>query len=288
MALHESRAKKFLRMIDFENALFGLPFAYLGMVLAHRSWPGFGVFFWVTMAMVSARTAAMCLNRVIDRQIDRANPRTADWVMAKEELPVPFVWLMAILLSVILIFSAWQLNPLCYRLSPLALLILWGYSYTKHFTWLCHLILGGAIGIGPVGGWLAVTGTWEWKPVLLFFVVMTWVAGFDALYASQDIEFDRRMKLHSIPAHFGAEKGFVLCHGLHFFTVVFLIVCGGVFHLGNFYALAVGISAVILTYEHCIVRPDDMSRMGTAAFKLNRYIGMILFIGACLDLWLGA
>ncbi len=280
-----NKINKFLRMIDVENTLFGLPFAYLGAFLAARGWPGIHTFFWITVAMASARTAAMCLNRLIDRRFDRANPRTSHWVMAREELSVPLIWGVAILLSGILMYAAAQLNPLCLKLSPLAVLILWGYSYTKRFTWLCHLILGAAIGIGPVGGWFAVTGTFDWQPFLLAAVVATWVGGFDALYACQDVEFDRKMGLYSIPARFGIRKAFGMIHLLHFATILFLILTGPVFHLGWKYYIGVLITAAILLYEHSIVKPSQLDQIGRAAFQLNHYVSSILFLCTCWDLW---
>ncbi len=284
MALTD-KMRKFLRMIDFENTLFGLPFAYLGSVLAAGGWPGFHTLFWVTMAMFTARTSAMCLNRLIDRRLDRLNPRTSHWVMAREELPVPVIWGVAILLSALLVVSAAQLNPLCLKLSPLAVLILWGYSYTKRFTWLCHLILGAAIGIGPVGGWFAVSGTFDWQPFLLAAAVATWVGGFDALYACQDIVFDREHGLYSIPARFGIRGAFIIVHLLHLGTVFFLVLSGLALGLGWRYLIGVAVTAAILLYEHLLVRPDDLSRMGQAAFQLNHYVSSIIFICTCWDLW---
>lgn len=279
------KIRKFLRMIDIENTLFGLPFAYLGTFLAVRGWPGVYSLFWITVAMISARTAAMCLNRLIDRKLDRANPRTQHWVMAREELPVPLIWLFALVLSGVLIYAAGQLNPLCLKLSPLAVLILWGYSYTKRFTWLCHLILGAAIGMGPVGGWFAMTGTFDWQPFLLAAVVATWIGGFDALYACQDIDFDRKMGLYSIPARFGIRGAFLWVHFLHMGTIVFLVLTGVVLSLGWRYYIGVGITAAILLYEHTLVKPSDLSQVGKAAFQLNHYVSSIIFLCTCWDLW---
>ncbi|HBQ27450.1 MAG TPA: 4-hydroxybenzoate octaprenyltransferase, partial [Syntrophomonas sp.] len=172
-----------LNMVDFGHTLFGLPFAYLGAFLAIKGMPTVYQLIWITLAMVGARTAALCLNRLIDLDIDRANPRTADWVLPSERLSPKKVWILVFLSLTLLLFSARQLNPLCLKLSPLAVIVLWVYSYTKRFTWWCHLILGLAIGIGPVGAWIAITGTFDWQPFILGMAVACWIAGFDTMYA---------------------------------------------------------------------------------------------------------
>ncbi len=279
-----SKISKFFSMIDFGHSLFGLPFAYLGAFLAIPGIPNGRQLLWITVAMVSARSAALCLNRLIDRKIDRANPRTAGWVMASGELPVAGVWLLVFIFFGLLFYAAGQLNPLCVKLAPLAVVVLWGYSYTKKFTWWCHLLLGMAVGIGPVGGWIAVTGRFDWQPLILWLAVACWVGGFDTMYACQDIEFDRSHQLYSIPARFGESGALLFSAVFHFLTVVFLTANGIVLNLGLWYYAGVLFTAAILLYEHIIVRPGNMRRVNFASFKVNHYVGLIIFIMAVVDI----
>lgn len=275
---------RFLKMIDFGHTLFGLPFAYLGAFLGVAGIPSLTQLGWITLAMVSARTSALCLNRIIDRHLDRANPRTAHWVMASGQLPLGLVWGAVVVGLALLFLAASRLNPLCLHLAPLAVLVLWGYSYTKRFTWWCHLILGLAIGMGPVGAWIAVTGSLDWPPILLTLAVACWVAGFDITYACQDIEFDRKQGLYSIPARFGARGAFRFSEALHFLMVVFLATAGLTLKLGAWYYTGVTAAALILLYEHSIVTPDNMSRVNFASFKINHYVGLLIFITTLADI----
>ena len=279
-----TRMKKFLSMIDFGHTLFGLPFAYMGAFLAISNIPATQQLIWVTVAMVSARSAALCLNRLIDRRIDRANPRTAGWVLAKGELPINGIWFLVLFFFMLLFYAAGQLNPLCVKLAPLAVIILWVYSYTKRFTWWCHLLLGMAVGIGPVGGWIAVTGRFDWQPLLLWLAVACWIAGFDTMYACQDIEFDRAHHLYSIPARFGEAGALLFSAIFHLLTVIFLIISGLVLSLGIWYYAGIVFTGVLLLYEHIIVTPGNLRRVNFASFKLNRYVGMIIFVMAVIDI----
>lgn len=274
-----------LNMVDFGHTLFGLPFAYLGAFLAIKGMPTVYQLIWITLAMVGARTAALCLNRLIDLDIDRANPRTADWVLPSERLFPKKVWILVFLSLTLLLFSATQLNPLCLKLSPLAVIVLWVYSYTKRFTWWCHLILGLAIGIGPVGAWIAITGTFDWQPFILGMAVACWIAGFDTMYACQDINFDRKHNLYSIPARFGEEGALKFSVGFHVGTVFFLVLTGIILKLGLFYYAGVLLAAIILLYEHLIVKPGDLSRVNFASFKINRYVGLLIFITTLIDIF---
>lgn len=279
-----TKVKLFLQMVDFGHTLFGLPFAYLGAFLAVKGVPTFSQLFWITVAMVTARTAALCLNRIIDRHYDSLNPRTSDWVIPSGKLSVKWIWVFVFICFALLIYSAAQLNELCLKLSPLAVIILWGYSYTKRFTWWCHLILGMAIGIGPVGAWIAITGTFDWQPIFLAAAVACWIAGFDTMYACQDIEFDRNQGLYSIPARFGERGALIFSAVFHVFTVVFLILTGIILNLGILYYLGVAFATVVLLYEHLIVKPGDLSRVNFASFKINRYVGLIIFIATLMDI----
>ncbi len=280
------KIQKFLNMVDFGHSLFGLPFAYLGAFLAIKSVPSLAQLGWITLAMVSARTAALCLNRLIDRHFDHKNPRTADWVMASGQLSVKWVWGLVFVFFALLFWAASMLNPLCVKLAPLAVIVLWLYSYTKRFTWWCHLILGLAIGIGPVGGWIAISGYFDWQPFILGMAVACWIAGFDTMYACQDIEFDRANNLYSIPARFGETGALLFSAVFHLFTVVFLILTGIILNMGIWYYSGVAFTAVLLAYEHKIVSPGNMSRVNFASFRINHYVGLIILITAVADLLL--
>lgn len=276
----------FLRLIDFEHTLFALPFAYLGAFLAVGGLPTAHDFWWITAAMVGARTAALGLNRLIDRHIDARNPRTAGWILPRGLIGLPTVYLAIIFSLALLFIAAAQLNPLCLKLAPAAVFVLFIYSYMKRFTWACHLVLGFAIGLGPVGSWIAITGQFAWPPILLGGAVAFWVAGFDAMYACQDEEFDRQEGLYSLGARFGTATALKITAGWHFLTVLLLTGTGVLMDLGLIYYLGVAIAAGILVYEHRLVGPGDLSKMNTAAFRLNRYVSTMIFIFALVDMFL--
>lgn len=272
-------------MLDFGHTLFGLPFAYLGSFLAVNDLPTIHQLLWITVAMVSARTAALSLNRLIDLPIDADNPRTAGWVLPSGRLSLKLVWGGVFVFLALLLYSAAQLNPLCLKLAPLAVIVLWGYSYTKRFTWWCHLILGMAIGIGPIGAWFAVTGTFDWQPFLIGAAVACWIAGFDTMYACQDIEYDRQAGLFSIPARFGEVGALRFSAIFHIFTMIFLSITGIILHLGIWYYLGVVLAGMVLIYEHSIVKPGDLTRINFASFKINRYVGLLIFVTTLVDIF---
>jgi 4-hydroxybenzoate polyprenyltransferase len=276
---------RFLNLIDFEHTLFGLPFAYLGAFTALPGFPGWTKLLWITVAMVGARTAALCMNRAIDVEIDRRNPRTSNWILARGDFSLPFVWGITLFSLLLLALAAWRLNPLCLKLAPLAVLILWLYSYTKRFTWWCHLILGLAIGIGPVASWIAVTGQLAWQPFLLSLAVACWVAGFDTMYACQDIEFDRREGLYSIPARFGAQGALNFARAFHTLTIMLFAFFGLAMSLGWLYFLSIAIAALILVYEHTLVKADDLKLVDRAAFRVNHYVGLVVFVLTLVDVF---
>lgn len=283
-----NKLKAFLSLIDIEHTLFGLPFAYLGAIFAawtvFQSWPSFYSLFWITIAMIGARTAALCLNRIIDVKIDRANPRTAGWILPSGQLAPGMIWAAVFASLFLLLYAAYKLNHLCLYLSPLAVLILWIYSYTKRFTWLCHIILGMAIGMGPIGAWFGITGKVSILPLLIGAAVAFWIAGFDAMYACQDIEFDRQHGLYSIPSRFGEKGALFFSAAFHTLTIVFLILNGIILELGIWYYAGVGMASAILVYQHLIVRPGDLTRVDFASFSVNRYVGLIIFVTALFDL----
>lgn len=276
-----------LNMIKFEHTVFALPFAYLGAVLGSvivkgglPTWPEIG---WITVAMVGARSAAMALNRLIDRHIDAKNPRTAQREIPSGKISVPAVWVFVILSFALLFVAAWKLNPLAVKLMPIAVLVLTVYSYTKRFTWACHLVLGAAIGLAPLGGWVATTGQLDGTAWLLFTTVALWTAGFDVIYACQDIDFDRREGLHSIPARFGLARALRYSAWMHVGTAIGLILLIQTTPLSAWYGVGVLIALAILYYEHKIISPDDLSRLNTAFFTMNGVLSVIVFLFTMAD-----
>ena len=280
-----SKTRVFLEAIKFEHTIFALPFAYLGMVLAARAnfgWPGLDKIIWITLAMAGARTVAMALNRLIDASYDAINPRTANRALPKRLLKPGEMLLFAIAAGALLTFSAAQLNPLCLKLVPLAVIFLVGYSYTKRFTWLCHLALGLTDGIAPIGGWLAVNPTLSianWvPPLLLGLAVAAWVGGFDLIYACQDIEFDRAHGLRSIPARFGPARALQISEMAHGASIGLLAAVGGILGLAWPFWIGVAAAAWLLMWEHRLVRPDDFSKLDLAFFNINGYIAVSVFV----------
>ena len=274
------RLKTYLELIRFEHTLFALPFAYVGMLLAARGWPGFEVFFWVTVAMVGARTAAMALNRLIDWQIDAKNPRTKNRHLPRGLVKPGEVLALAVFGVALLTLAALNLNPLTARLLPVAVFFLVFYSYTKRFTWTCHFWLGLVIGAAAAGGWIAVTGRFEPATYLLWASVGLWVAGFDILYATQDYAFDRAHGVHSIPARFGIERAIKIARAVHFLAWVFFLLVGVAAGLSYWYYLGVLYIGAVLYYEHRLVSPEDLSKVDLAFFQANVLIslGMLVFV----------
>jgi 4-hydroxybenzoate polyprenyltransferase len=274
------KLRTFLEMIRFEHTVFALPFAYLGMVLAWGSWENanWWDFFWITVAMAAARTAAMSLNRYVDRYLDADNPRTAGRPIQKGAIDAPTVLISSIFSLIVLAFAAWMLDPLAFILFPGALVFLVGYSYTKRYTWLCHYILGFTDGLAPMGAWVAVRGsifTMEDLPAWILLATVTfWIGGFDIIYACQDVEADRKMGLYSIPACFGIRTGLRVAAGSHVVTVLLMALLGIIIGLSWPYWLGLLVMAGLLIYEHSLVRPDDLSQLGVAFFNINGYISV--------------
>jgi 4-hydroxybenzoate polyprenyltransferase len=271
-------------MIRFEHTIFALPFAYMGMVIAWGSWDNanWRDFFWITVAMVAARTAAMALNRYIDRTIDVGNPRTAGRPIQLGTIDATAVLLWAILSLVVLGLAAWMLDPLAFFLFPGAMIFLVGYAYTKRFTWLCHYILGFTDGLAPAGAWVAVRGSiftaGDLPAWLLLGAVTLWIGGFDVLYACQDVEFDRRTGLHSIPARFGIPAALRVAAASHLLTVLLMAGLAVTSGLSWPYWLGLAVMAALLAYEHALVRPDDLSKLNIAFFNINGYISVTIFM----------
>lgn len=278
------RLKLFFDLVRFEQTLFALPFAYAGMMLGQRGVPPLNTCLWVTLAMFGARTAGMSANRLIDWKIDALNPRTANRHLPAGQVGGISVMLLMLTSLALLALAAHQLNPLCYQLWPLAALLLLGYSYTKRFTWLCHLWLGLVQACAPIGGWLAACGHWGETPLWLGLVIFTWVAGFDVLYACQDFEHDRKVGLYSIPARFGIESAFRISEGLHLVAWLSLWRVGSTAGLGWVYALGCWLIAALLYYQHRLLKPGDLSQMQKAFFQANVGISLTLLVSLFWEL----
>ncbi|MFD2371772.1 UbiA-like polyprenyltransferase [Brevibacillus sp. GCM10020057] len=283
-----SKLKIILEMIKFEHSLFALPFAFMGAVLGNivieKTWPTWTEIFWVTVAMVGARSAAMSLNRVIDRYIDAKNPRTANRAIPAGLISIVEVILFIIVSFAVLFIAAFQLNALAVKLLPLAVFVLVVYSYTKRFTWLCHFVLGVAIGFGPLGGWVATTGQVDGTGLLLFASVLFWTAGFDIIYACQDSEFDRKEGLFSMPSRFGIANALMIARFCHVLTFIGLLSLYAVAHLSIWFLVGVLISGAILIYEHTLVKPTDLSKLDVAFFNMNGILSVVMFAFTMIDL----
>jgi 4-hydroxybenzoate polyprenyltransferase len=274
----------FGRMIKFSHTVFALPFALAAAAIAAR---GHGITIGrlvaIVVAMVGARTAAMGFNRIADRHIDARNPRTAGRELPAGKVSLAAAALLTVASAALFVGAAAWLGPLCLQLSPVALALVLGYSYTKRFTWLCHLFLGLAIAAGPGGAWIAVRGDVAAPALWLMLAVATWIGGFDILYALADRDFDRTAGLHSIPARFGVRGALAASGLLHVVTVVAMVMLARTGGLGPIYLLGVAVIAGILVWEHAIVRPKDLSRLNMAFFSLNGYVSVAFFVATLLD-----
>jgi len=267
----------FLETIKFSHTVFALPFAFTGAVLAASGFPSLYQVFWILLAMVGARTAAMGLNRLIDAEIDRANPRTRGRAIPAGLLGKKSVALCSAAAAILFIFAAYRLNFLCFILSPLALFFLVLYSYCKRFTALSHVVLGLCLAAAPVGAWIAIRGSLELTPIVLGIAVMFWVAGFDILYALQDLEFDRSTGLCSIPARLGVRGSLLMARLFHIVTLGMLLFLFVVAGRGNLYLTGVIIAALLLSYEHWLVKDGDLTKLNAAFFTMNGYISITVF-----------
>jgi 4-hydroxybenzoate polyprenyltransferase len=255
------------------------------MVLAAGGWPGAWTVAWVTVAMVGARTCAMATNRVVDRWIDARNPRTAGRHLPRGTLGVNELRGLAVGGVLLMVVAAALLNPLCLTLAPFALVFLVGYSYTKRFTWASHWILGFTDGIAAAGGWIAVRGRFEPPAVVLWLALTVWIAGFDVIYACQDVAVDRAQGLHSVPARFGIPTALRLARLNHVITAGALAALGAMMGLGVVYWVGWVAVVALLIYEHSLVRPGDLSRLDMAFFNVNGYIAVIVLVAVVAGLW---
>lgn len=265
------------RMIRFSHSVFALPFALASAVIAAGSGISWRRVAWILVAMVGARSAAMGFNRLADQDLDARNPRTAGRELPRGAISRAEVWVFVVASAATLVAAAAMLNPLCLALSPLALLVVFGYSYTKRFTALSHVFLGLALALAPVGAWLAIRGRFEAPPVVLGLAVLFWVAGFDTIYACQDEAFDRAEGLHSLPARLGTRRALVVARLFHVIAVALLAAVSALVPLHPVYLAGVAVVAALLFYEHSLVHADDLSRIDAAFFTVNGWISLGYF-----------
>lgn len=273
-----ARLRTYLSFVRFSHSLFALPFALAGALLAARVHPIAGrTLWWILVAMVAARSAAMGFNRLVDARFDALNPRTASREIPRGAMRVSEAWWFVGIASVVFVLAAWQLNPICFALSPVALAIVFWYSLAKRYTTYTQLFLGLAMAVAPVGGWLAVGGGAGWEPWLLALAIGMWVGGFDVLYACQDLEFDRAHGLRSIPVHYGVPTALLISRLMHVVAVVGLLAVAWVTALSWLYYAGVGLVALMLVYEQSLVHADDLSQV-KRAFDMNGYVGILYLV----------
>ena len=273
----------FGRMIRFSHSVFALPFALVGALLASsEGFPSIGQTFWIIVACVGARSAAMAFNRLVDKKIDTLNPRTRDRALPKGLITAGETVIFIVLSAALLIFSAYMLNSLAFYLSPLALIILFFYSYTKRFTWGSQFFLGLALSVAPIGAWIAIRGSLEIPPLILGAGVLLWVAGFDVIYALQDVEFDKNHGLLSIPQRFGVARSLWISRLFHLVTFIMFLWLYFILGLGLIYLAGVIVVGLMLIYEGSILRKDDLSRLNTA-FNMNSLVSVVLLFFTLAD-----
>ena len=276
--------KTLFSLIKIEHTLFALPLALTGAVLGARGMPPVPVLLLMAVAFTAARAAAMAFNRIADRHLDAQNPRTANREIPSGTLSVSRVWGLVMVSIAVFLAASWAINPLCGKLAPLALVVLLGYSYTKRFTSLCHYLLGLALGMAPVAGWIAVTGTVAPAPIILGLGVIFWTAGFDTLYACQDVEFDRNMGLHSIPAKLGTKKALKVAAMSHVAAFLLFILAGALASLGVGFYLFSMVTGALLVWEHRLITPDDLTHLDMAFFKVNSMVSASLLLAVVAGL----
>jgi 4-hydroxybenzoate polyprenyltransferase len=288
------RIRIVLEMIKFEHSVFALPFALTGALLAARAthqsprgWPTLRQILWIIVAMVAARSAAMTVNRIVDLRYDRENPRTQTRALATGALSLKFAWFFTLAAVAVFFAAAWQLNPLALRLAPLAIAILFFYSFTKRFTNWSHLFLGFALGVSPAAAWIAIAGGLDPRMLILCAAVTLWVGGFDVLYACQDLDYDRRSGLFSVPKRFGIAKALFISRGMHAGVIALLAWLAASFALPWPAWAGIVVVAALLGYEQSLVRADDLSKLDAAFFTVNGYISLLflLFWGAAVAVW---
>lgn len=279
-----NKLRVFLEMIKFEHSIFALPFAYLGLILAEQGVPRASVFGGVTLAMVSCRTMGMALNRLIDAEIDARNPRTQGRAIPAGLLKKPFVWAVTAVSFLIFELTCNALGPLCLKLSPVPVLLSLLYPFAKRFTWFSHGLLGMILGIAPYGAWIASRGDFSWVPGLISLGVLFWVAGFDMIYALQDLDFDKSQGLYSFPARFGEPATLWVTCFLHILTVLSWSAAGELAGLGWFYKAGMAVTAFFLVREHWLIRSHKLLKIQEAFFNMNAIVSLTVFIVTAADI----
>ena len=282
-------------MIKFEHSVFALPFALTGALLAFREsgytvtgawWLAWEIVLWIVVAMVGARSAAMAFNRLVDAEIDARNPRTKSRHIPAGLLSRSFGWGFTAAASAVFFYASWRLNTLCFRLAPVALAVILGYSFTKRFTHFSHLVLGFALGMAPAAAWIAVRGTLDPRILLLTAAVMFWTAGFDIIYSCQDYEFDRDLQLYSVPRWVGIPRALLIARALHVLMIVCLLLLVYELQLGALSLAGIAAVAGLLVYEHGIVKANDLSRVNAAFFTMNGWVSVLFFVFWAADVLL--
>ncbi len=274
----------FGRLVRFSHTLFAMPFALTSVALvsfSHRII--FIKIFWIIVAMVGARSAAMGFNRIADREFDARNPRTKNREIPAEKISVGEATVFVIAASLLLVFAAHELNPLCFYLSPVALGVVFFYSFTKRFTWLSHIFLGLGMGLAPVGAWLGIAGRFALPPVILGLTVVAWGAGFDIIYSLQDLDYDDQVGLFSMPKSIGVKKSLLVSSALHAVAFLLLLSLRFILPLQTIYLVGLAVVGVTLIHQHRIVKPDDLSKLNFAFFNMNAYLSVGLFLFTLID-----
>lgn len=282
-----NKIKTYGQLVMFSHTLFSLPFGFIAMLLAaDKGLPPLRVFFWIIVALVGARNGANALNRLVDRKIDARNPRTADRHMPRGEVKFNEVVLIVVICFGLLALAAYMLNPLCLMLLPAAIILLFIYSYTKRFTWACHIVLGIACGGAPVGAWIAVKGSIDLPAIILGAVVTLYVGGFDIIYGTQDVDFDRSEGLYSIPSVFGIKNALMISAAFHIAAVGLLLYVYYYMNMGVIYLIGLAICIVLLLMEHIMVKPDELKNVKIASYSINQIVSVVLLIFTTLDIFI--
>lgn len=279
------KLKTYGNLVMFSHTLFSLPFAMVAMLWAASGIPSLWTFFWILVALIGARNGANALNRLVDRKIDAKNPRTSERHLPKGSVKMSEVLVLVVFCFGLYLFAAFMLNPLCVVLSPLPLLVFLLYSYTKRFTWACHLVLGVACGGAPVGAWIAVKGNIGWPSLVLGAVVVVWIAGFDIIYAVQDVAFDRDEDLFSIPSIFGVKNALMISSLFHIAAMVMLTYLYFYMNMGWLYLIGIGMVGFLLLVEHVMVTPHNLRNVRIASYSINQVVSVVFFAFTALDVF---
>lgn len=279
------KIKTYGNLVMFSHTIFSLPFAFISMLIAANGMPHFSVFFWIAVAFLGARTGANAVNRLIDKDIDAKNPRTENRHMPRRIVKSYEVIILTLVSFLFLGIAAYMLNPLCFILLPVAIFLFLLYSYTKRFTWACHIILGIISGGAPVGAWIAVTGSFAWTPFIIGAANALWVSGFDIIYGSQDVDFDRKEGLYSIPSVFGVKNSLLISRFFHIIAVAILIFIYFIANMSWLYLIGIGIIALLLYKEHTMVSPDNLTNVNIASYSINQLVSIVFLIFSSADIF---